>query len=119
MNYYNNMGAHLSYLFEYLMTTPIKIYQLQKTTTIIGTQKIEKVLIYTTCCNFHSLSIDRAEFRDKIGTRFAYLVCLPLSIELGDPDDYIFEIENKEFQLIGVRQASRRLENICEVVDYD
>lgn len=110
---------HYRSFFECLMTTPIKIYKLEKTQSIYGTPVINKVLYVETLCNFHSTSIDRAEFRDKIGTRSAYLVCLPLSVVLGDSDDYVFEINGKEFQLIGVRQASRRFENVCEVVDYD
>lgn len=108
---------HYRSFFECLMTTPIKIYKLEKTQSIYGTPVINKVLYVETLCNFHSISIDRAEFRDKIGSKSVYLVCLPLSLVFDD-SDYIFEINGKEFQLVGIRQASRRFENVCEVVDY-
>ena len=33
--------------------------------------------------------------------------------------NFIFEIENKEYQILGVRQASRRYELVFEVVAYE
>lgn len=109
---------HYATFFKSLMTTPIKIYHLARTTSVYGTPSVVKELYAETLCNFHSISIDRAEFRDKVGSKSVYMVCLPLSLVFDD-SDYVFEIDNKEFQLIGIRQASRRFENVCEVVDYE
>lgn len=110
---------HYATFFNSLMITPIKVYHIVRTTSVYGTSSIVKELYAECKCNFHSISIDKAEFRDKVGTKSVYLVCLPLSVVLNEPSDYVFEIDNKEFQLIGIRQASRRFENVAEVIDYE
>ena len=109
----------VSLFFNKLMETPIKIYELNKSISNIGTKEITKTLYLETKCNYHSISSDKAVFRDKVGDKSVFLVCLPMDTVIGDPNNYTFEIENKEYQVLGVRQASRKYELVFEVVLYE
>ena len=109
----------VSIFFNNLMTTPIKIYQVNKSISNIGTKEITKTLYSETKCNYHSISVDKAVFRDKVGDKSVFLVCLPIDTVIGDPNNYTFEIEGKEYQVLGVRQASRKYELVFEVVAYE
>ena len=109
----------VSLFFNKLMETPIKRYRLEKTMSNVGVPTVNKTLQETTVCNYHSISIDKSQFRDKIGDKSVFLVCIPLETIVGSPNKFLFEIENKEYQLIGCRQATRKYEQVWEVVLYE
>ena len=103
--------------FEMLMTSPCEIKRKTKTVSDTGTPVYEKATVYTGNSNIHSLNIQKAEFADRIGTKTAYLVCVPLETDIKEND--IIEFSDKTLSVVGVRQASVMFEKIAECVIYE
>ena len=103
--------------YENLMIDECKIYTVNKSKTDKGTSIKEPVLRAETKCHFRSINISKAVFAEKAGTKAVFMVCLPISTELYNTD--VLEIKGKKYSVIGIRDASRLVQNIVEVILYE
>ena len=103
--------------YEELMKTPCKIYSKSNVINSLGIKENTLSFKCDSKCHYYSLQIEKSEFRDKVGEKNVYLVCLPLNTDIKVFD--IIELGDIRLEVIGIRQRDLKFENVVECVWYE
>ena len=103
--------------FYELMTVPCKVLRATPIEQDDGVIGESWSYIENTVCHYHSIKVDLLEMADKDTVKGAFIFCLPKNANIKTGD--LIEIEQRQFRVLGVRQANMRFETICECVIYE